>query len=388
MIGNLGRYAGREQAYVKHFLLSEYLEIFAHKIGSAYPEIAYVDGFSGPWQNTDETFEDTSFGIALAALTRAKATWKGLGRDLKVSAYLVEKNPNSYAALQGVRALFPDVEIKTYSGSFIDRTPELLKDIPSQAFAFLFIDPKGWAIDMQRIAPLLNRPKCEVVFNFMFDFINRFAELKKPQISTSLDRLLVAPGWRAQLAASPKEGVRQAEYRKSVLIDAFSATLRSLGGYTHVAETTVLRPTRDRPLYSLVYGTRSVTGLEVFRDCQIKALREQSQIRGVAKLNAVANASRQSEIFGSLSDMTLDPTIDFLHAEYRAASDILLNLVPTAPNVVSWADVWPQVLARAIVTRTQVNTLAANLRKSGALTFPDWEARKRVPGDGYLLYRP
>lgn len=388
MIGDLGRYAGREQAYVKHFLLSEYLEIFAHKIGSAYPEIAYVDGFSGPWQNTDETFEDTSFGIALAALTRAKATWKGLGRDLKVSAYLVEKNPNSYAALQGVRALFPDVEIKTYSGCLIDRTPELLKDIPSQAFAFLFIDPKGWAIDMQRIAPLLNRPKSEVVFNFMFDFINRFAELKKPQISTSLDRLLVAPGWRAELAASPKEGVSQADYRKSVLVDAFSATLRSLGGYTHVAETTVLRPTQDRPLYSLVYGTRSVTGLEVFRDCQIKALREQSQIRGVAKLNAVANASRQSEIFGSLSDMTPDPTTDFLHAEYRAASEILLNLVPTAPNVVSWAGVWPQVLARAIVTRTQVNTLAANLRKSGALTFPDWEARKRVPGDGYLLFRP
>lgn len=158
MIGDLGRYAGREQAYVKHFLLGEYLEIFAHKIGSAYPEIAYVDGFSGPWQNTGEAFEDTSFGIALAALTRAKATWKGLGRDLKVSAYLVEKNPAAYANLQSVRTLFPGVEIKTYPGSFIERAPELLKDIPARAFAFLFIDPKGWAIDMQRIAPLLKRP--------------------------------------------------------------------------------------------------------------------------------------------------------------------------------------------------------------------------------------
>lgn len=210
MIGDLGRYAGREQAYVKHFLLGEYLEIFAHKIGSAYPEIAYVDGFSGPWQNTGEAFEDTSFGIALAALTRAKATWKGLGRDLKVSAYLVEKNPAAYANLQSVRTLFPGVEIKTYPGSFIERAPELLKDIPARAFAFLFIDPKGWAIDMQRIAPLLKRPNSEVVFNFMFDFINRFAELQKPQVTASLDRLLVAPGWRAQLAASPDAGVSQA----------------------------------------------------------------------------------------------------------------------------------------------------------------------------------
>lgn len=387
MIGDLGRYAGREQAYVKHFLLGEYLEIFAHKIGSAYPEVAYVDGFSGPWQNTDETFEDTSFGIALAALTRAKATWKGLGRNLEVSAYLVEKNPTSYAALQGVRTLFPDVEIRTYSGSFIDRAPELLKDIASQAFAFLFIDPKGWAIDMQRIAPLLKRPNSEVVFNFMFDFINRFAGFQKPQVAASLDRLLVEPGWRAQLAAPPATGVSQADHRKAVLVDAFAATLRSLGGYTHVAETTVLRPTQDRPLYSLVYGTRSVTGLEVFRDCQIKALREQSQVRGIAKLHAVAAASRQNELFDSLSDMTPDTITDFLDSERRAAGEVLLNLVPSAPSAVRWVEVWPQVLARAIVTRAQVNALAADLRKSGTLIFPDWEARKRVPDDGYRLYR-
>ncbi|KAK0332221.1 hypothetical protein LTR94_025766, partial [Friedmanniomyces endolithicus] len=339
MIGDLGRYAGREQAYVKHFLLGEYLEIFAHKIGSAYPEIAYVDGFSGPWQNTGEAFEDTSFGIALAALTRAKATWKGLGRDLKVSAYLVEKNPAAYANLQSVRTLFPGVEIKTYPGSFIERAPELLKDIPARAFAFLFIDPKGWAIDMQRIAPLLKRPNSEVVFNFMFDFINRFAELQKPQVAASLDRLLVAPGWRAQLAASPDAGVSQADHRKAVLVEAFAATLRSLGGYAHVAETTVLRPTQDRPLYSLVYGTRSVTGLEVFRDCQIKALRAQSQARGVAKLNAVAASSRQNELFGSLSDMMPDPTDQFLEDEHRAAGEALLNLVPATPTAVRWAEV-------------------------------------------------
>lgn len=287
-----------------------------------------------------------------------------------------------------IRALFPNVEIKTYSGSFINRAPELLKDIPDRAFAFLFVDPKGWAVDMQRIGPLLRRPNSEVVFNFMFDFINRFAELPKPQVAASLDRLLVTPGWRARLAATPKEGMSQADHRKAVLVDAFAATLRSLGGYAHVAETTVLRPTQERPLYSLVYGTRSVTGLEVFRDCQIKALREQSQVRGVAKLNAVAAASRQNELFGSLSDMTPDPTTDFLHGERRAAGEVLLNLVPTAPDVVRWAEVWPQVLARVIVTRAQVNALAADLRKSGALTFPDWEARKRVPGDGYRLFRP
>lgn len=388
VIGDLERYAGREQAYVKHFLLGEYLEILAHKIGSAYPEIAYVDGFSGPWQNVGERFEDTSFGIALAALTRAKATWKGLGRSLKVSAYLVEKNATAYANLQAVKAMFPEVEIKTYSGSFIDRAPELLKDIPKRAFAFLLIDPKGWGIDMIRIAPLLARPNSEVVFNFMFDFINRFAELQKPQVVSSLDRLLIEPGWREQLTAAPQVGVSQAEHRKAVLVEAFAATLRALGGYTHVAETTVLRPTQDRPLYSLVYGTRSPIGLEVFRDCQIKALHQQDQVRGVAKLNALSTATQQTELFGSLSEMTGDPTTTFLEAERRAAGDLLLALAPQAPEVASWADIWPQILERRIVSRPEVNALAADLRKSGALVFPDWGARKRVPDDSYRVFTP
>lgn len=69
----------------------------------------YVDGFSGPWQSTGEDFADTSFGIALAALRKAKATWKDHGRDVRMSAYLVEKAPGPYANLEAIKAKFPDI---------------------------------------------------------------------------------------------------------------------------------------------------------------------------------------------------------------------------------------------------------------------------------------
>jgi three-Cys-motif partner protein len=111
LIGELQHYAGREQAYVKHFLLSEYLETFAHKIASTFDEITYVDGFSGPWQSAGERYEDTSFGIALGALTRAKATWKDLGRSVKMSAHLIEKDRTAYKNLQDVKAHFPEIQI-------------------------------------------------------------------------------------------------------------------------------------------------------------------------------------------------------------------------------------------------------------------------------------
>ncbi len=387
MIGELELYKGREQAYVKHFLLSEYLETWAYKISSQWDEVAYVDGFAGPWQNAGEHFQDTSFGIALATLTKVKAAWKDLGRPVKMSAYLVEKDATAYARLQAVSVLFPDVQIKTYLGSFIDLASMISRDIPRRAFAFLLIDPKGWRVDMNQIAPLMKRPNSEVVFNFMFDFINRFATTSSAGVTASLDALIPEPGWRARLDAPPPQGKTDAEHRKAVLVDAFSATLARLGGYAHIAETTVLRPTIDRPLYSLVYGTRSPKGLEVFRDCQIKALHNQDKARGIAKLQAAVAASEQGEIFGSFSQMAPDPAEAYLAGELANAKTLLLDLTPPTPSTVMWGDIWPKVLERHVVSLPQLKAIASDLRKAGRLSFLNWAPRKRSPDDHYRFQR-
>jgi hypothetical protein len=73
---SLDDYVGREQAYVKHVFLKRYLEALIFKTASTYNHIVYVDGFAGPWQSANEEFADTSFGIALNALRRAKETWQ------------------------------------------------------------------------------------------------------------------------------------------------------------------------------------------------------------------------------------------------------------------------------------------------------------------------
>ncbi len=386
VIGELKHYQGREQAYVKHFLLSEYLENWAHKVASTWGEVAYVDGFSGPWLHKGEAFEDTSFGIALRALTRAKASWKGYGKTVKMSAFLVEKDPGAYANLQPVKALFPDVQISTYPGSFIDQAPNILRDIPSRCFAFFFIDPKGWRIDMKRIAPLLRRPHSEVVFNFMFDFINRAASIQSSGVAASLDELILDRAWRARLEARSAD-VTEADHRKTVLVDAFSRTMAQLGGYTHVAETTVLRPLKDRPLYSLVYGTRNSKGIEVFRSSQIKALGQQDRIRGLTKLSATAAASDQTEMFGSLSEMAPDPSVAFLAEEERRAKQLLRTLVPAVPASVRWPDLWPRILERHVVTKTQVKQIANELRSDGTLIVLDWGDKQRALDDHNRVQR-
>jgi three-Cys-motif partner protein len=186
---SLGDYAGREQSYVKHIFLERYLEALVFKTASTYPHIVYVDGFAGPWQSASEKFEDTSFGIALNALRRAKEAWKKNGRDVRMSAFLVERDAAAYAKLANVSVRYPDVAIKTYPADFVAVLPAILTDIPGDAFAYFLIDPKGWRIPLGSLKPMLARQKSEVTFNFMFDFINRAANIDDPIVVNGLNEL-------------------------------------------------------------------------------------------------------------------------------------------------------------------------------------------------------
>ncbi len=123
-------YVGREQSYVKHVFLESYLEALVHKTASKYPHIVYVDGFAGPWQSANEKLEDTSFGIALNALRRAKGSWKEKQRDVRMSAYLVERDPSAYQQLASIPPRYPDVTIKTYNDDFVTVLSKILTDMP------------------------------------------------------------------------------------------------------------------------------------------------------------------------------------------------------------------------------------------------------------------
>jgi three-Cys-motif partner protein len=385
----LSDYVGREQSYVKHVFLEGYLDRLVHKTASAYPHIVYVDGFAGPWQSANERFEDTSFGIALNALRRAKASWRERHRDVKMSAFLVERGADAYSHLARVAARYPDVMVKTHPVDFLTVLPHILNEIPKDAFAFFLIDPKGWRIPLNTLAPMLGRANSEVIFNFMFDFINRAASIDDPVIISGLDELIPYGNWRTKLkeAEERASGKLDSGERKSILVGAFTESLARVGNYPYVAETTILRPLKDRPLYCLCYATRNQRGIEVFRDCQLKALTEQANTRAASKMRHATTSTGQGEFFESLYEMGPNELTSFLKHERQRAKRTLLQLAPTAPDFLRYETVWPQVLLQHVIRLTDVNKIAAQLRTDEELFFPDWESGRRVPQQHYRMQR-
>jgi three-Cys-motif partner protein len=379
-------YQGREQSYVKHVFLERYLERLVHKTASTYDHIVYVDGFAGPWQSASQQFQDTSFGIALNALRQAKTTWRVGGRNVRMSAYLVEQDTAAYGRLIGITERFPDVEVKTYHGDFLKVLPVVLDNIPTAAFAFFFIDPKGWRFRLYDLARMLQRARSEVIFNFMFDFINRAASMREPAVAQGVDELIPHGDWRKRLEAAELRGATS-EDRKTIIVEAFGESLAKIGSYNYVAETTVLRPLSDRALYCLCYATRHPKGIEAFRDCQLKALQEQAKTRALTKVRHAEAVTGQHEIFESLHEMAPNELEAMLATAKVAAEKTLLELTPVGPKITKYENVWPRVLAKHVVRLPDVNQIAAQLRKEQKIVFPDWEHGKRVPQPNYKMYK-
>lgn len=384
---DLANYEGREQAYVKHHFLANYVELLVMKVTSRYDSFAYVDGYSGPWKNTDEDFADTSFGIALKAMRNARETWKERkGREIQMSAILVERDPKAYERLQAIREQYPEIRIKTINGTFADEVPTILAAIPSRAFSFVLIDPKGWKIDMQKVQPLIRRPDCEVLLNFMFDFVNRFATCSHEGVIDGLRRLLSGTPWEARLGAIDKDDAAAPAARKLVLVDAIRETIGKLGGYPYVMETPVLYPLRDRTFYSLVYATRSPVGVEVFRDCQAKTLGAQDDMRSAKKDQMRSIKSGMDDLLAGVDTGQFHGQ-NWLREQEIAAEKELLALAAVDEEGCKYKDLWPQVLAGCGVRKTRLGQMAANLKASGQLQFPDWEPKRRVPQDHYRVIR-
>ncbi|HYO71349.1 MAG TPA: three-Cys-motif partner protein TcmP, partial [Archangium sp.] len=170
-------YKGREQTYLKHRVLSEYVHAWAQKWastsrGRGAVRLWYVDCFAGPWQAQDEALEDTSVAIGLDALQEAATRW---GQQVGLSAIFVEKDKRSFTRLVDfLKKRSGPVEVHALPGEFghyIDKINELIQDDP----AFLFVDPTGWkGVGMSNIAPLARVQGRDVLINVMFNHINRF----------------------------------------------------------------------------------------------------------------------------------------------------------------------------------------------------------------------
>lgn len=378
---DFAHYAEREQAFVKHKFLDAYLPSLIGKICSRYDEFVYVDGFAGPWKSVaGENFDDTSFGIALNHMTVQRVFYLSRGRDVKMRAFLVEKDANSFSQLQQAITRFPKIEITSLNGMMEAHAANIASSIPSTAFSFTLIDPKGFP-EIGAMMPLLKRQNAEALVNFMFDFANRFA-------GTNLIQKL--EDWLSTLGS--KEWIDHVKglsgFEREQKLERLAAeALQVTGSYTYAPVISVDKVLHDRTLYKLIFLSRHSEGLKVFRDSEEKALGAQATLRAVSKANKRAESSTIGDLFADGVDaIPNDRSSQILRRSREQAPDrVTARLIAAGEEGMTWGELWPPILEYLSVTRSWLGRHVNDIRRSGQISAPGWPNHKQIPDDNQRL---
>jgi three-Cys-motif partner protein len=341
-------YRNREQAYVKHCLMEEYLPDWAYKVGSKWDSLVYVDGFAGPWQTKHPDYADSSFGIAVDALRRCQLGLReGRGRELHIECILVEQDESAFSHLKrfATASSHTNFIVHALPGKFITQVStinELVKGSGRNPFRFVFLDPKGWAdIPMDKLQPLLGNRSCEVLINLMTRHINRF--LDQTDRENSYQNLFGRQGVVDKLRNTPSDE------RVDRAVQEYSLSLKLLCKFKYVSSAVILEPNEEAVRYYLVYATNHPRGVEVFKAAENKAAKIQDDVRQESRVRKTGGQLEFPSADGPPKSRLI---LELLQRYLRNARNTILTVLRanTSARGVAYADLFCEAMSFPLVT--------------------------------------
>lgn len=371
-------YRGREQSYVKHRVLNQYIQSWAQKLASAAryfggARIWYVDCFSGPWESACQRHEDTSIHIGLNAIQEAAAFWATKGFRIRLGAIFVEKDPAAYQKLktylEARRDQYP-VDIHPLYGEFGSKVAEI-ESLVGNDPAFLFVDPTGWkGAAMKFIAPLAKRERRDVMVNVMYDHLNRFRGAKLDYV-----RLQLAEFFETEVPADLPE---------EELFSLYRAQLKKICGLRFAADLVVEDPLRDRTKFRLVLGAHHPTALTLFREVERKVLGEEAPL-----IRSIAKEAKRFERTGQYVLLGPEPPDEDLYRTLRNEAleliEARLREILCVQGSLSFRALADELLQDLHLTEADLGAFLGSWRSAGNLLVEGMAPRERTLKDHHII---
>ncbi len=268
-----------DHSAAKHEMLRRYLVVWYAKLASAgarrpNSQLNFIDAFAGP--GICGSGEPGSPLVALTTLVNHTGfpNWS----RVKFLFYFVEKDANRCASLEQQVGEFwarresgrpKNITVRIENKSFGNAVSDL-KDISTarggatiSVPTFAFVDPFGFSdLPIADLCTLLSNGSCEVLFNFMYNDINRFFTFENEAHRAKMRLLFDFDKFPEVDGLSPRE-------REALLNQHIEEVFRQRGKFEYVRSFQMEGMT-NRTLYSLFFATHRVEGLEVMKDVMWK----------------------------------------------------------------------------------------------------------------------
>jgi hypothetical protein len=171
----------------------------------------------------------------------------------------IEKDSDSYAKLKQYCDGISDIEVTARHWDLTEHVHDVVRFAKERnnSFPFTFIDPNGWEqLEIDLIRPILAMVPGEVLINFMTSWIMRFISVE----GKGFDRVL-GDDW-TRLAKL------KGEEQEDELVRSYANAVRVAGGFKYVCTLPVLKANQDAFHFQMIYGTRHMRGVEVFKETE------------------------------------------------------------------------------------------------------------------------
>lgn len=368
MAARLEQYPGREQSFIKHEFLKQYLQAASYKtLQGRSPVFNFVDAFAGPWRVSDENYSDASFDQALQTLEAVRTDLGRMGLSgLRIRFCFCERRPDAVAQLKAYAETHSRFEIHVFEGSFEDNLTGIA-DACRDGFTFTFIDPTGWNIRSEPVFEFLKARNGEFLLNFMAEHVNRHAGWD--QVSASFGRFLADPDWKNDFLALPAELSNEER-----VLELLKRKIKKLGAATYLPHIPIHKPRENRIKMRLILGTHSPKGLEVFRDVHSKV--ERSEIE--ARITISSSETGQPSLWSQQEESeNQQRAVGVGSAGQQKAARELLNAA-LAVGASRFEDLAVLVMEHCAMRLTNIKDLLVAMRKEGVVAF-DLSGRTKKP---------
>ena len=239
-------------------IVEEYLKSWLPILSRYQGRVIYFDGFCGPGK-----YKNGEKGSPLAALETALNHNKLL-KDKEIIFLFIdtdEERVNHLVEAIQDYTLPENIKVECLCSNFKKTILEILNDLEAKekniAPTFLFIDPFGVReASFELIERFMKNPRCEVLVNFMLEYINRFA--KTPEYEKHLNELFGTTEWNKCIDESDSQEC----YRR-----LYESQLKKTARFTWSFE---MKNKLNKTKYVLFFGTNNILGLEKMKDAMWK----------------------------------------------------------------------------------------------------------------------
>ena len=243
--------------FAKHQLLEKYLAGWFPILASWHGRVLYIDCHAG--RGRHDTGDEGSPILALRLLLEHKLRARILS-STEVHFFLFEIDQKNYSELCSQIHAFGDLPknifVHPYQGDYESHLNATIQQLRANrlqlAPSFAFVDPYGFSVSMAFLNDLLSFPRCELLINFMYRYIDM--AIHQEVQAGNMDALFGCSEWRTLVS------IEDPSLRAQATISLFSRQLAA----QHVTHMHMMGD-NNALKYVLIHATNHERGRQLMK---------------------------------------------------------------------------------------------------------------------------